>query len=364
MTKLCETAELQKIRDKIDSIDQQIQSLLSERATYAQTVAAIKRDAGATTDFYRPDREAQVIRKVMERNKGPLPDDNIAFIFREIMSACLQLQQPVKIAFLGPEGTFTHAAANKQFGHGMITVPLPTPEAVFREVESGAATYGVLPVENSTEGAVSHTLDCIMSSPLNITGEIEIKINQNLISKAESFADIKKIYSHQQALAQTRSWLDANIPNAERLPVSSTAEAVKLAANDGSAAAISGISAAEIYHVPVLAERIEDDPCNTTRFLVIGKNRLPPSGNDKTSLLLSNKNIPGGLFKLLEPLADYQVDMTKIESRPSRQGTWDYVFFVDVLGHCEDEELKAALNRVERKSSLFKVLGSYPRAAL
>ncbi len=359
-----ELSGLELVRSEIDGIDQQIQQLLSERAKCAQEVARIKKEAGETADFYRPEREAQVLTRVMERNSGPLPDTQVAVVFREIMSACLHLQQPLTIAFLGPEGTFTQAAAYKQFGHGMQILPLATSEAVFREVESGAATYGVLPVENSTEGVVSHTLDCVMNSPLYITGEVELRINQNLIGLADSFESIKKVYSHQQALAQTRAWLDANLPNAIRLPVSSTAEAAKLAADDKNSAAISGKAAAEIYNLSIMAERIEDDPYNTTRFLVVGRNKLDPSGNDKTSLLLSGKNVPGGLYKLLEPLADYQIDMTKIESRPSRQGTWDYVFFVDIIGHQNDEGLKAALNQVERKSSLFKVLGSYPRAVL
>jgi chorismate mutase/prephenate dehydratase len=355
--------KLSDIRAKIDTIDDQILGLVSERARLAQEVARAKRAAGEAADFYRPEREAEVLRRVLDLNPGPLSAETVQRLFRELMSACLALQQPLKVAYFGPEGTFTHAAALKHFGHAMAMLPLSTIDLVFREVESGAANYGVVPVENSTEGVVSHTLDRFMSSPLQIVGEAELPIVHNLVGQAASLDTIRTVYSHQQALGQCRVWLETHVPRAERIPVSSTAEAARLAADDAAAAAVASEAAAERYGVQVLAARIQDGSVNTTRFLVVGRQSPPATGEDKTSLVVSRTNQPGGLYRLLEPLARHDVNMSRIESRPSRQGMWEYVFFVDLLGHVQDPPVQRALEEMQAQASLLKILGSYPRAA-
>lgn len=356
---------LDAVRSRIDLIDQELLQLISERARCAQQVAHIKTEAtGSAVQFYRPEREAAVLRRIKDINPGPLDGEEVARLFREIMSACLALERPLNAAFLGPEGTFTQAAAIKHFGHSVVTKAMGTIDEIFREVESGACDFGVVPVENSTEGVVSHTLDLFMSSPLMITGEVCLRIHHHLLSRATDLSVIDTIYSHQQSFAQCREWLDRYLPNAERVTVGSNAEAARLAANEPDAAAVAGIQAAEIYNLEMLAERIEDEPCNTTRFLVIGKQDSLPSGEDKTSLLLSCKNKAGGLHSLLEPLAAHGLSMTRIESRPSRRGIWDYVFFVDILGHRHEAQVATVLDRLEKDALLFKVLGSYPLAVL
>lgn len=360
-----EEKQLLVIRDRIDTIDQQIQDLLNERAKAAQEVATIKLTSSPDAVFYRPEREAQVLRNVMARNTGPLNNESMARLFREIMSSCLALEKPLDIAYLGPEGTFTQAAALKHFGHAILMQSMPAISDVFSEVESGGADYGVVPIENSTEGVVSHTLDMFIKSPLSICGEVSIRINQNLMSQAVSLSEIDKIYSHQQSLAQCRGWLDRHIDrNVERIAVSSNAEAAKLVAEDSKAAAIAGENAANLYQLNVLETNIEDEPGNTTRFLVIGKQQIPASGEDKTSLMLATKNEAGGLHGLLTPLAEHHISMTRIESRPSRRGIWDYVFFIDVLGHQDDENVQKAFKILSERASLFKILGSYPVAVL
>ncbi|MCK7579095.1 MAG: prephenate dehydratase [Chromatiales bacterium] len=360
-----EQQALAAVRDRIDAIDLEILQLISERARCAQQVAHIKTGtAGESVQFYRPEREVAVLRRIKEANPGPLDGEEVARLFREIMSACLALERPLNAAFLGPEGTFTQAAAIKHFGHSVVTQAMATIDEIFREVESGACDFGVVPVENSTEGVVSHTLDLFMNSPLMITGEVCLRVHQHLLTKAPDLASIRRVYSHQQSLAQCREWLDRHLPTAERLPVGSNAEAARLVASDPEAAAVAGIQAAEIYGLSVLAERIEDEPSNTTRFLVIGKQDSPPSGQDKTSLLLSCKNQAGGLHSLLAPLAVHGLSMTRIESRPSRRGIWDYVFFVDIMGHRQDPKVAYALQNLEQDALLFKVLGSYPVAVL
>src|SRR5690625_377980 len=358
-----EQKQLAGIRSKIDALDEQILELVSQRARLALEVAATKRAAGEADNFYRPEREAEGLRRLRDLNSGPLSSESVQRLFREIMAACLALQQPLKIAYFGPEGTFTHAAAIKHFGHSSQMLPIAAIDLVFREVESGAADFGVVPVENSTEGVVSHTLDRFMSSPLQIVGEVELPIVHNLASKATELAAIRRVYSHQQALGQCRAWLDAHLPQAERIPVSSTAEAARMAATDPEAGAIASEAAAERYIVPLLATGIQDGSANTTRFLIIGEQSPPPTGDDKTSLVVSRTNQPGGLYRLLEPLARYGVNMSRIESRPSRQAMWEYVFFVDLLGHAQDAPVRQALEEVQGQASLLKVLGSYPRAA-
>jgi len=355
--------KLSHLRERIDQLDLQIQELLTERARIAQEVAATKTQSNDNI-FYRAEREAQVLRRVKERNQGPLSDEEIARLFREIMSACLALEQVMNIAFLGPEGTFTQAAALKHFGHSVTTLPLATISDVFREVESGNASYGVVPVENSTEGVVSHTLDQFMNSPLHICGEVELRIHHHLLGKRDKIDNVKYIYSHRQSLAQCREWLETNLPGIELRDVSSNAEAAKLAAQDEQALAIAGEAAAEIYGLNVLVQNIEDEPDNTTRFLVIGKRATPPSGKDKTSMLISTQNKPGSLYRVLEPMVKHKISMTRIESRPSRRGMWDYVFFIDCEGHREDASVAAAIEELEQEASFLKILGSYPRSVL
>jgi len=280
------------------------------------------------------------------------------------MSACLALEQPLAVAYLGPEGTYTQTAAQKHFGHSVSLKPLAAIDEIFREVEAGSADFGVVPVENSTEGAINHTLDMFIRSPLKICGDVELQIHHQLLADGESLEQISSVCAHQQALAQCREWLDANLPGVERVAVSSNAEAARLARGDSSIAAIASDTAAEMYELNIVANNIEDDPNNTTRFLVVGRHEVGPSGNDKTSLMVAVHNKAGALYSLLEPVARHGVSMTKIESRPSRVSKWDYVFFVDVEGHVEDNNVAAALKELQSGTSLLKVLGSYPRCEL
>ncbi len=359
-----EETQLTEIRLRIDALDEQIQALVSDRAACAQEVARIKRAAGTVVDFYRPEREAEILRRVMARNTGPLSAEEMMRLFREIMSACLAVQYPKKIAFLGPAGTFTQAAALKHFGHSVLTLPLGTIDEVFREVESGAAHFGVVPVENSTEGVITHTQDMFMRSPLTICGEVQVRIHDHLIGAMTDLKEVQRVYTHQQTLAQCRGWLDRNLPFAERLAVSSNTEGVRRAQSEAGAAGIASEAAAEIYGLRVIAENIEDEPDNTTRFLVIGNHQSAVSGDDKTSLLVSARNRTGALYALLAPFAHHGVSMTRIESRPSRQGVWEYVFFIDIEGHQRDEAVALALAEVDKEANFLKVLGSYPRAIL
>ncbi|MDH4133279.1 MAG: prephenate dehydratase [Gammaproteobacteria bacterium] len=354
---------LRNLRERIDRIDEKLQALISERAVCAQEIAKTKQQDG-DVNFYKPEREVDVLRRVLARNEGPLAGEEIARLFREIMSACLALEMPMKIAFLGPEGTFTQAAALKHFGHSVATLPLGGIADVFREVESGAANFGVVPIENSTEGVINHTLDMFMNSPLRICGEVDLRIHHHLLGKGKSLKGAKRVLSHQQSLAQCREWLDANLAHVERVSVASNAEAARLASKDAKVLAIAGSSAAEIYGLRTLASNIEDEPDNTTRFLIVGRLDPLPSGDDKTSLLISAPNRSGSLIGLLEPFSRHGINMTRIESRPSRRGLWEYVFFVDVDGHMQDEAVREALADLEKGSSFIKWLGSYPKAVL
>ncbi len=354
---------LRELRDQIDALDIKIQELISERARCAQEAAKSKERAGQQ-NFYSPEREAQVLRRVLERNQGPLSNEEVARLFRELMSACLALESPLNIAFLGPEGTFTQEATLKHFGHSVHTLPLATIDQVFREVESGHADFGVVPVENSTEGAVSHTLDMLMKTPLKICGEVELRVHHHLLGKTTDRAQAQKVVSHQQSLAQCRGWLDSNLTGVERVAVNSNAEAAHVASRDTRCLAIASESAARIYGLNILARNIEDEPQNTTRFLVMGNLETRASGHDKTSLMLSGKNKPGALHALLAPLAQHGINMTRIESRPSRQTVWEYVFFVDIEGHVEDKKVRQALAELEREAAFLRSLGSYPKAVL
>lgn len=361
---MADESSLVELRVQIDELDEELHTLINRRARLAQRVAEVKQGKIAPAQFYRPEREAEVLRKVQARNQGPLNNEEIARLFREIMSACLALEEILQVAYLGPEGTFTQTAALKHFGHSVNARSLSTISEVFRDVESGAAHYGVVPVENSTEGMVNHTLDMFMLSPLKICGEVELRIHHHLLSLTPKLNEVECVYSHQQSLAQCRGWLDQHLNGATRISVSSNAEAARLAGITPKAAAIAGESAAEIYSLPFLARRIEDDPNNTTRFIIIGEQDAQPSGQDKTSLLVSTGNKIGTLHRLLAPLVKHEISMTRIESRPSRRGMWDYVFFIDIAGHRLDERLTRALADLAQEALSLKVLGSYPCAVL
>lgn len=362
--------ELLSLRDQIDSLDQQIQQLISARAGCAQRVAEVKLAARKNGEqepplFYRPEREAQVLQRVMDRHSGPLGAEDMARLFREIMSACLALENTLNVAYLGPEGTFTQQAAIKHFGQWVNTKPLIAIDEVFRDVEAGAVNYGVVPVENSTEGVVNHTLDTFLSSNLKICGEVELRIHQHLmIGPNTQRKSISRVYSHQQSLAQCRKWLDAHMPHVERVPVNSNAEAAKRVNTEWNAAAIAGEMAADMYDLEIIEPKIEDQPDNSTRFLIIGRESVAPSGNDKTSLIVSMRNEPGALFHLLRPFNEHGIDLTRLETRPAPSGNWAYVFFIDLRGHLDDENLRSALAEVSERAVEVKILGSYPMAVL
>jgi chorismate mutase/prephenate dehydratase len=351
------------IRSDIDRVDEQIQALIADRARLAQEIAAAK-GKGRATDYYRPEREAQVLRAVVERNRGPLTNEEMLRLFREIMSACLAQEEPLKVGYLGPEGTFSQTAVYKHFGHSVRALPLATTDEVFHEVESAAADFGVVPIENSTEGTVNHTLDMFLASPLKICGEVELRINHHLLGTMRGLEQVQRVCAHPQALAQCRGWLKEYLPAAELVGTSSNAEGARRARDESGTAAIAGEAAAEVYGLRKIVADIEDRPDNTTRFLIIGRELLPASGNDKTSILLTTRDADGAgaLHKLLAPLAANDVNMTRIESRPSRRRKWHYVFFLDVDGHVSDRPVATALRTLERHAPLCRVLGSYPRA--
>jgi chorismate mutase/prephenate dehydratase len=360
------TANLSDIRNDIDAIDARIHALLNERARLAQLVGISKSASGKAVDFYRPEREAEVLRLALKRNQGPLRNEEIARLFREIMSACLAQQEPLKVAFLGPEGTFTQAAVIKHFGSSVRSLPLAAIDEVFHEVEGGVADFGVVPIENSSEGTVNHTLDMFLNSSLKICGEVELRIHHHLMGKMSGMDAIMRVCAHAQALAQCRGWLDQHLPEAERIAVSSNAEGARRARDERGTAAIAGRAAADIYGLTLLADEIEDRADNTTRFLVVGRKLFSASGADRTTLILSGSgpDDPGALFRLLEPLAEHRVNMTRIESRPSRKRKWDYVFFIDVEGHVTDPPVARALAELQARATMFRVLGSYPQAVL
>ncbi len=357
--------KLADIRAHIDALDVKLCALFNERAGLAARAAAIKQAAGRqAAQFYRPEREARILRRIMELNEGPLTSRQITAIYREIISACMAQEQQFNIAYLGPEGTFTQAAALKHFGHSVSTSAFADIGQVFREVEGQRCTFGVAPVENSIEGAVNHTLDMLIDANLKICGEVKLRIRQQLLSNHEEISAIEVIYSHEQSLAQCRQWLDEHLPAAQRRPVSSNAEAALCASREGHSAAIAGENAAVLYGLPVLRANIEDDPNNTTRFLVIGKEAVPASGDDKTSILFAIKSKPGSLVDVLSCFAAHDVNMIRIESRPSRHTMWEYVFFVDLIGHVDDENVANALSELQDNAAMMKLLGSYPVAII
>ena len=357
--------DLAAIRQRINEIDERIQDLINDRARIAQEVGVAKGERASAVDYYRPEREAEVLRRVLDRNDGPMRDEEMLRLFREIMSACLAQQEPLKIGFLGPEGTFTQTAVFKHFGHSVRALPFHTIDEVFQEVECGAADFGVVPIENSTEGSVNNTLDMFLTSPLKISGEIELRIEQHLMSRHKGIDKIERICAHEQSLAQCRGWIRENLPHVELVGMSSNAAGARRARDEDGTAAIGPEVAADVYELEILVNNIEDRPDNATRFLVIGRSLLAASGEDKTTLLISTSDTAGGagvLHHLLQPLATHGVSMTRIESRPSRRKNWDYVFFLDIEGHAEQAPVSDALAELERDASLFKVLGAYPKA--
>ncbi|MBQ9183781.1 MAG: prephenate dehydratase [Neisseriaceae bacterium] len=351
---------LQPHREAIDTIDAQILTLLNQRAEHARTIGQLK----GTGAVYRPEREAQVLSRIRGLNQGPLSDTAVSRLFREVMSECLALEKPLNICYLGPEGTFTHLAAIKHFGHAANLQPCTTIDEAFRTVEAGHADYLVAPVENSTEGAIGRTLDLLVSTPLKACGEVVFPIHHHLLSLSSDKNHIHTVYAHAQALAQCHEWLNQNLPNAKRQPVSSNAQGAVLATEDKLAAAIASQAAAERYGLNKLASNIEDIANNTTRFLVLGNQETSPSGKDKTSLIAGAKNVAGAVHQLLQPFADFGVSMTKLESRPQRGSLWEYVFFIDIEGHQQDENVAVALRALKEKASFLKIVGSYPVAGV
>ena len=357
--------DLDEIRQRINEIDERLESLINERAKYAQKVGVAKGDLAKAVDYYRPEREAEILRKIKERNDGPLRNEEMLRLFREIMSACLAQQGPLKVGFLGPEGTFTQTAVLKHFGHSVRALPFHTIDEVFQEVESGAADFGVVPIENSTEGSVNNTLDMFLTSPLKISGEVELRIEQHLLGQMSGLDDIERICAHEQSLSQCRGWLREYLPHVELIGMSSNAAGARRARDEAGTAAVGPDVAADVYDLKILVNSIEDRRDNSTRFLVIGRQLLAPSGADKTTLLVSTSDTGAGagvLHTLLQPLADHKVNMSFIESRPSRRQNWDYVFFIDIEGHAEESPVSDALTVLEKESSLFRVLGAYPKA--
>lgn len=359
--------ELLQLRDKIDDCDQQILKLIHQRVLVAAQIAKAKVSVDADASFYRPEREAQVLRRVRERNQrlredldGLVSDDEMVRLMREIMSVSLAAEMPMTVAYLGPEGTYTQAAVVKHFGQSVRSVDVKTIGDVFRVVEQGRAHFGVVPVENSTEGVISSTLDCFVSSHLKVCGEVQLPINHQLLSHADGLTAIQKVYAHPQALAQCRQWLERYVPDAEVVTSGSNGEAAIIASKDPTVAAIASDMAARIYKINVLASGIEDEHNNTTRFLIVGNDSFAPSGEDKTTIMVSTPNKVGSLFELLKPLYDSGVDMSRIESRPSKQSNWDYLFFIDLTGHVDEPRVHKALAELQEKAAFYKLIGSYP----
>jgi len=355
--------DIDQLRRDIDRLDSELLALLQRRAQLARRIGALKGAAAA----YRPERESEILRRVAAQAGDPLPAEFVTRVFREIISACRGLEEEICVAYLGPEGTFSEQAVRKHFGGAVEAGAAATIDEVFRRCESGAAQFAVVPAENSTEGAVGRTLDLLLVTPLRICGEIELRVQQNLMARGTELRAVQRVYSHAQSLAQCHGWLNQNLPGAERIPVASNAEAARRAGEESGAGAIAGESAAARYSLEVLARSIEDDPNNTTRFLVLGPLEPAPTGRDRTSLVMSAENKPGAVHALLGPLAQKGVSMTRIESRPSRamrSALWEYVFFIDLEGHQQDERVAAALAELRQKAPFLKVLGSYPAAVV
>jgi chorismate mutase / prephenate dehydratase len=351
---------LDEFRSRINNLDNQILHLLNQRAEAALKIGDLKRQAGVPA--YVPEREMEVLRRIAESNQGPLTAEMTRAIWREVLSACRALETPLTVAFLAPLATFTHQAALLRFGESVVYRPCRSMVEIFDDVERGHAQYGVVPVENSTEGAVNVTLDRLVDSDAVIVGESYLDIAQHLLSRARELSEVKRVLSHPQGLAQCRRWLAEHLPEVPTEETTSTAAAAEIAARDATVAAIASDLAGRMYGVPVLRTRIEDNRSNATRFLVLGRRPVGPSGRDKTSILFAMPNTPGALHAILDPLAQRSINLTKIESRPARQRPWDYVMFVDFEGHRETPTVESALADVRARTLFLKVLGSYPAA--
>ena len=352
--------DIAKHRAEIDALDEKIAALLNARATRAAAIGKLKANGGA----YRPEREAEVLRRIAGANRGPLANEALVRLFTEIISACRSLEEPLSVAYLGPQGTFSEMALAKQFGAAVAAQPCGSIDEVFRAAETGAAHYAVVPVENSTDGAIGRTLDLLLATPLKICAEVVLRVQQNLMAKGASMKGIRKVYSHPQSLAQCHGWLAQHLPGAQRVPQASNAEAARMAAKEKSAAAIGPEIAAERYKLKVLARAIEDDPRNRTRFLVLGSHDAGPSGKDRTSLVMTTHNRPGSLHELIASFSTHGVNMSRLESRPARTGQWEYYFYIDLEGHQQDEKLAKAVAELRDKAPFVKVFGSYPAAVL
>ena len=354
--------KIEDLRKKIDEIDDELLGLLNSRAKLVIEIGRIKKEQN--TVFHVPDREKQILERLAKKNKGPFPTESLQAVLKEIFSASLSLESPAKIAYLGPRATFSHLACIQQFGYSAQYVPVNSIKEVFAEVERGLAEYGVVPIENSTEGVISYTLDMFMDSDLNISGEIMLEVSHYLMNHTGKLSDVKKIYSHPQPLAQCKHWLEQNMKDVPVAETSSTTKAAEMAVEDPSLAAIGSKLAADIYGLKILRERIEDNVNNYTRFLIISKKSPARTGKDKTSILFSVKDRPGALYDMLKPFAERGISLTKIESRPSRKKAWEYHFFVDIEGHYEDPEVKEAIEELSRNCLFIKVLGAYPAARI
>ncbi|HWX00950.1 prephenate dehydratase [Collimonas sp.] len=352
--------KLLPLRQQIDAIDAEILALLNRRAKIAQEVGHVKAETNAPV--FRPEREAQVLLKVAERNPGPLQGSDVQTIFREVMSACRALEKRVTVAYLGPAGTFSEQAVYQQFGHAVEGLPCLSIDEVFRATEAGTADFGVAPIENSSEGVINRTLDLLLQTTLNISGEVSIPVHHSLMTKEGTMAGIARICAHSQALAQCNAWLNQHYPSIERQAVASNAEAARMASESDTVAAIAGEMAAQKYDLQVVSANIQDDPHNRTRFAVVGRLQNGASGKDQTSLVLSVANKAGAVYKLLAPLAKHGVSMTRFESRPARMGAWEYYFYVDVEGHAADDKVAKALDELQQNAAFYKLLGSYPRS--
>ncbi|NOZ25529.1 MAG: prephenate dehydratase [Nitrospirae bacterium] len=350
---------LERLRETIDAIDDEILELLNKRAKVVLEVATVKRDTNQ--DFYSPERERKILERLQGKNPGPFPNDALRVIFREILSASLSLEEPLRVACLGPLATFTHLAALRHFGSSAEFIPVESIKDVFEVVQEGKAAYGVVPIENSNEGVISYTLDMFMDFDLKIAAEIMLEINHNLLSISGEITKIRKVYSHPQAIAQCRRWIERNLPNVTIIDATSTAKAAELASKDDEGAAIASELAAKIYDLRFVERHIEDNKNNYTRFLVVSKEFPPPTGKDKTSVMLSIKDKPGALYEVLAPFKKAKINLTKIESRPSKRKAWEYIFFIDMDGHVDDKKVKKALREIEKDCLFLKVLGSYPR---
>lgn len=348
---------LSQLRSKIDELDAKIIQLLNDRTQLALEVGKLKTDSGK--EIYAPERESQIYQKIEREAKGPLPKNSLKSIYREIMSAALALEKPLTIAYLGPEATFTHLASLSKFGSSVKYFPAGSISQVFQEVNLKQADYGVVPIENSIEGAVSHTLDMFFESDLKICSEILFEISHYLMSNSEK-KNIKRIYSKAEVFGQCRQWLEGHLPNVELVETASTTAAAQRAQNEDGAAAIGSKLAATLYNLPVIASNIQDFAHNVTRFLIISRQMPQPSGQDKTSILVSIKDKVGALYEMLSPIRKYKVNMTRIESRPSKKKAWDYYFFIDFEGHAEKPAVKKMLHEMEGKVKFLKILGSYP----